>query len=246
VKMRPAVMAILLPLAGALAQTAAPSFDAASIKSSTAQPGTSSGITTKPGRISARNVTLKRCVRGAFNIPEAQVVGGPPWVEEVRFDIEAKAAGPAGDGELMLMLRALLAERFQLQVHKEIRPLAGYALVVGKGGISAKVSAPDAESRTVSTRGAMDATGCSMRQLAMKLSEAIHAPVADATGVEGPFDFGLKWVPDDLQARTPATDAASGPSIFAALQEQLGLKLEPRKVPTEVLVIDRVQKPTAN
>jgi uncharacterized protein (TIGR03435 family) len=94
-----------------------------------------------------------------------------------------------------------------------------------------------------------------MHQLAQKLSEVIHLPVADLTGVEGEFDFQLKWTPDDMQARPPsggdkpaaaAVDLANGPSVFAALQEQLGLKLEPRKVPTEVLVIDRAEKASEN
>jgi uncharacterized protein (TIGR03435 family) len=90
-----------------------------------------------------------------------------------------------------------------------------------------------------------------MRQLAQKLSEVIHLPVADLTGVEGEFDFQLKWTPDDMQAKPPSggdkpVDLTSGPSVFAALQEQLGLKLEPRKVPTEVLVIDHAEKASEN
>jgi uncharacterized protein (TIGR03435 family) len=218
---------------------------------SQAEPG-SSGINTDKGRISARNVTLRRCIRGAYNVPETQVLGGPKWIDEERYDIEAKAAGPAGDHEMMIMLQSLLAERFNLVFHRETRPMSGYALVVGKSGLKAQHSAPDAGSRTSSRRGGIDAQACTMAQLAQRLSEAVHLPVADFTAAEGRFDFKLQWTPEDAQARPPSagdkpgTPADAGPSIFAALQEQLGLKLESRKVPTEVLVIDRAGKASEN
>lgn len=245
----------LLQAARAFGQTAPPAFEAASIKPSQAEPGSGSGIATRTGRISAPNVTLKRCIRGAYDVQESQIVGGPKWVEEDRYDIEAKAAGPAGGHELMAMLQSLLAERFKLAFHRETRDVPGYALVAGRGGIKAKRSQPDAGSKSNSSRTEIDAEACSMRQLALKLSEVIHLPVADSTGIEGAFDFQLKFTPDDMQAKPPSggdkpgavpVDPANGPSIFAALQEQLGLKLEARKVPTEVLVIDRAEKPSEN
>jgi len=227
----------------------APAFDAASIKPSQDPPGSSSGITTSKGRISARNVTLKRCMRGAYGVEEPRILGGPKWVDEARYNIEARAAGPAGDRELMVMLQSLLAERFKLAFHREQRALPGYALVLGKSGMKAKPSAPDAESRTNSGWGLIEAAGCNMAQLALKLSEVLHLPVADLTALPGEFDFQLKWTSDAMQATPPSTatpDAGSGPSIFEALQEQLGLKLESRKVPAEVLVIDHAEKPSEN
>ena len=134
---------MILPIAPAFGQTApAPAFEVASVKPTTAEPGSSSGISSEIGHISGRNVTLKHCIRSAYNVPEALVFGGPKWVDEERYDIDAKAAGPAGDGEMMLMLRSLLAERFQLVLHRETRPLPGYALVVGKKGLTAKRSLP--------------------------------------------------------------------------------------------------------
>ena len=199
--------------------------------------------------MTARNVTLKRCMRGAYGVPEAQVFGGPKWIDQDRYDIDAKAAGPAGDHELMAMLQTLLAERFKLVFHRETRRLSGYALVVGKNGPLAKHSAPDAGSRTESRRGVIEAEGCTVGQLAQKLSDSLHIPVADLTAVEGKFDFKLEWTPDDMQAGPPAAAAAEvapGPSIFVALAEQLGLKLEARKLPTEVLVIDRAEKASEN
>jgi uncharacterized protein (TIGR03435 family) len=240
---------VLLQAACALGQAApAPAFEAASIKPSQDPPGSGSGITTTRGRISARNVTLKRCVRGAYGVEEPHILGGPKWLDEARYNIEARAAGPAGDRELMTMLQSLLAERFKLAFHRETRALPGYALVLGKGGLRAKPSAPDAGSRTSSRWGSIEASGCTMAQLALKLSEVLHLPVADFTAVPGEFDFKLEWTSDDMQAPAPdaVPDAASGPSLFAALQEQLGLKLESRKVPADVLVIDHAEKPSEN
>jgi uncharacterized protein (TIGR03435 family) len=245
----PTAALILLLTAGSFGQTApSPAFEVASVKPSQAAPDSGSGISTEKGRISARNVTLKRCIRGAYGVPEAQVVGGPQWVDEAGYDIDAKAAGPAGEHDLMAMLQSLLAVRFKLVIHRETRALPGYALLAGKNGPTAKRSAPDAPSRTSSRRGEIDAEGCTIGQLAMKLAESLHLPVADLTAADGPFDFKLQWTPEDLQAKAPsaAADIASGPSLFAALQEQLGLKLEPRRVPTEVLVIDRAEKASEN
>jgi uncharacterized protein (TIGR03435 family) len=245
---------IVFQAARAFGQAApAPTFEVASIKPSKAEPGSSSGIDTDKGRLSARYVTLRRCIRGAYNVPETQVLGGPKWIDDERYDIDAKSAGPAGDHELMIMLQSLLAERFNLVFHRETRPMSGYALVAGKSGLKAQHSAPDGPRRTSARRGGIDAQGSTMANLAQKLSDAVHLPVADFTGAEGAFDFKLQWTPEDGSAKPPsggdkpgAAVVDAGPSIFAALQEQLGLKLESRKVPTEVLVIDRADKASEN
>lgn len=232
----------VFPACAAFGQPAtAPQFEVASIKPSNDGPG-SSGISTNNGRLSGRNVTLKRCVRSAYGVQEAQILGGPKWLDEDRYYIEAKASGPAGDRELSIMLQSLLAERFQLALHRETRTLPGLALVVGKGGLKAKPSATSSSSRTNSSRGIIQAERCSMTQLALKVSEVLRLPVADMTNVQGDFDFKLEWTPDDGDKSI----AASGPSIYAALQEQLGLKLQSRKVPVEVLVIDHAEKPSEN
>ena len=231
-----------------------PAFEVASIRPSLEPPGSVVGIFESKGRISAKNVTLKRCVRGAYDLPEPQIIGGPKWVDQDRYSIEAKATVPAGGHELMLMLQTLLADRFKLVLHREQRTISGYRLVLGKGGLKAQASAPDRGSVGQSQRGRIEAEGCTMPQLALKLAEVLHQPVLDATGVTGKFDLKLEWTPDDMQARPPsadphagnAPDAGTGPSIFAALQEQLGLKLESGKVSAEVLVIDSAEKPSEN
>jgi len=236
------LLAALLMVQAAAAQT----FEVAAIKPGTAELGSSSGVTSETGRISARNVTLKHCIRSAYDIPEARILGGPKWIDEDRYDIDAKAPGPAGDHEMMLMLRSLLTDRFQLAFHRETRTLPGYALVVGKRGLTAKRSAPGSASRSNSTRRTIDAAGCNMDCMARKLSEVLHLPVANLTAIEGEFDFSLAFTPVDLQATVPPGGDAPGTSIFAAVEEQLGLKLEARKVPTEVLVIDHAEKASPN
>jgi uncharacterized protein (TIGR03435 family) len=123
-----------------------PVFEVASIKPSEDPPGSISGIFESRGRINAKNVTLKRCVRGAYNIPEPQIMGGPKWVDQDRYYIEAKAAVPASDRELMLMLQPLLSDRFKLVVHREQRVLPGYRLVLGNRGLKAQASTPDRDS----------------------------------------------------------------------------------------------------
>ena len=241
--------------ASLLAQQAAgpPTFEAASIRPSL-DPSSGGGIYQSKGRISAKNVTLRRCVRGAYNVPEPQIIGGPKWVDQDRFYIEATAAAPADDPELMRMLQTLLADRFKLVFHREQRTIAGYRLVLAKGGLKAQASAPDSASAGHSGRGRIEAKGYSMAQLSLKLAEALKQPVLDGTGVAGGFDFKLEWTPDDMQAKPPPVDqhagnaleASAGPSIFEALREQLGLKLESGKFPAEVLVIDSAKKPSEN
>jgi len=161
---------------------------------------------------------------------------------------------PAGDHELMLMLQTLLSERFKLVFHREQRPIPSYRLALAKGGLKAQASAPDRGSVGHSQRGRIAAEGDTLAQLALKLAEVLKQPVLDATGVAGKFDLKLEWTPDDLQAKPPSADqrpggaleSGGGLSIFAALQEQLGLKLESSKVQADVLVIDSAEKPSAN
>jgi uncharacterized protein (TIGR03435 family) len=226
-----------------------PAFEVASIRPSPDPPGSPAGILESKGRISAKNVTLKRCVRGAYDIEESQIVGGPKWVNEDRYYIEAKAGVPAGDHDLMLMLQTLLAERFKLVFHREQKAVSGYRLVLGKRGLKAKAAAPNRGSSGNSRRGQIDAEGYTMAQFAMKLSQALREPVLDATGVRGKFDLALEWTPDDMATKPGdqrTGNAPDAPTIFTAIQEQLGLKLESGKILAGVLVIDSAEKPSEN
>jgi uncharacterized protein (TIGR03435 family) len=235
------VLAVSIPII-AFAQA---QFEVASIKpvAAPADGNIISGINTStPGLMRAQNVTLRRCIRGAYDIPATRVLlapNGPKWFDQDLFNIEARADGPATDPEMMKMLQSLLAERFKLEFHRETRSLSGYQLVVGKKGILAKASEPETKASTNAKRGVIDAKACSMDRLAQRLSESLQVPVANTTGIAGGFDFKLEWSPDEAQRD-------GGPSIFTAIQEQLGLKLESRKFPAEVLIVDRAEKPTKN
>jgi uncharacterized protein (TIGR03435 family) len=156
------------------------------------------------------------------------------------------------------MLQALLAGRFGLVFHRETRDRAGYALVTARSGpkLPPRVEDPSIMfSRTVSGDMTLKATSTSMTQLAGALSTALGAIVLDRTGIEGRFDVSLQYTPDPTtqtlltksgEPMAPAPDAVPGPSIFSALQEKLGLKLEAQKVPIEVIVIDHASRPSEN
>jgi uncharacterized protein (TIGR03435 family) len=196
----------------------------------------SSGIKTNHGRLTATNVTLKRCIMGAYGLGPNQIAGGPDWLDSDRFDIEAKSDRPEdGDGELMARLRTLLAERFKLAVHRETRTISAYELELAKNGPKLE-KAEDEQARTNSGRGLIDASAITMTRFAEVLSRQMALPVVDNTGLQGAFNLKLQW--------TPEID--NGLSIFTAIQEQLGLRLQSRKTPVENLVVDRAEKPSEN
>lgn len=161
-------------------------------------------------------------------------------MDESRYDIEARAGYAAQYAELNQMLQTLLAERFHLKLHHETRSLQGYAIVVAKDGLKMKPSAPGTRGHTNDNPGSVVSTATSISRLALKLSVLLKVPVLDETGVNGSFDFALHWIPDE------AADPTAGPSLFTAIQEQLGLRLEARKVPTDMLVVDSAEPPSAN
>ncbi len=243
-------MKLLLPiclLAGCLfAQTpASPAFEAAAIKPSNQPPGHSSSHS-RTGMFVASNESLRQLIREAYSLNDNQIDGGPKWMDADRFDINARAAGPAEGDEIMTMLQTLLADRFKLGFHKETRSLPGYALVVAKSGM--KIRPADAGESHVgrhsnSEHTSMEVEHAKIADVADALSRSLRAPVIDETGVTGVFSFKLEWTPENLSARDAPRDASDNPSLFTAIQEKLGLKLEARKVPTEIFVIDSAEKP---
>jgi uncharacterized protein (TIGR03435 family) len=193
----------------------------------------------------------------AYDIPSFQLAGGPSWIGDQRYDIVAKmpagalkAAGPERWAQMRAAVQALLADRFQLIIHRETKLIPGYALVVAKSGFKLKKMADDGQADFSSNRGKLTAHKISMELLAQNLSGNLSSPVVDMTGIKGGFDLTLEWTPDEVQspakAGGEAAEPPSGPSIFTALQEQLGLKLETQKAPIEMVVIDRIEKPTEN
>jgi uncharacterized protein (TIGR03435 family) len=253
--MRIAFAAAFLPLAlhVAVAQPS-PRFEVVSIKPS--QPGEPGGATLDASHFFCSNTNLLSLIFSVWRIPAWRLSGGPAWLQTESWDISATLPPnmPSNRQELMhqadLMVQALLADRFKLAVHRETRPLIQgaqpvYELVVAKGGVKLKPSAA-ARVNVKMTRGHFEFQHVSMAVFAPYLYfrqdyplQAVDRPVIDKTGLEGFYDLTLEWTPDN-------GPAGSGPSIFTALEEQAGLRLEPRKSPVEFLVIDRVEKPEVN
>jgi uncharacterized protein (TIGR03435 family) len=242
------VFAMLL-LPAALAQSAA--FDVASVKPHKAIGPVTEGrsdesIEIEPGSLNMRNVRLSSCIKWAYQVKDYQIAG-PDWLHAEKYDIAAKAAGPARTEELREMLQTLLRERFQLQVHRETRELTVYALTVSKSGPKLHKAEPQSNSGMQRVDGTFVFDAMSMPQLADDLSTFVQVdrPVLDRTGIRGVFDFSLKFADSAAELKRVLSEG-DGPSIFTVIQEQLGLRLEGQKGPIEILVIDHVERATEN
>jgi len=233
----------VIALAVFLAQAASsgPAFEVASIKRNTS--GTlNSGLHNQPGgRVTVINMTLRQLVRAMYRLPDYQLMNNAgDWLSTDRWDIEAKAANDAPFEQLVLMLRALVAERYSLVTHQERRDMPIYALVMARPnrapGAALRPSTRDCSvpntCNVFGDPGVLKATGRTMDDLARNLSQMpLGRMVVNRTNLSGAFDVELMWNDTD------------GPSLFTALQEQLGLKLESDRAPTEVLVIDSAKRP---
>jgi uncharacterized protein (TIGR03435 family) len=217
--------------------TPRPAFEVASVKPNKVGGGFS--IDTPSGsRLMTANTTLKFLVQQAYRVQEFQVSGGPSWFNTERYDIVAKAASPTSGDQLMLMLQVLLEDRFKLNLHKDKKVVPAYSLVVGKTGSKLHEASLEGSSNNGFRIGTTRLSGrrVSMSGFADVLSQLLGHPVSNGTALSGFFDLRLEWSPDETQPRVPqgAVLDTSGPSIFTAVQEQLGLKLESTKAPVDV------------
>lgn len=196
---------------------------------------------------------LVTVIRGAYGLlMDDQLIGLPGWAKSDPITIQAKmdaetaaalAKLPAMEQwrQSQLMLQALLADRFALKVHHEAKDLPIYDLTVAKGGSKMKQTAADKAGGNASySSGKVTAHGISVDNLVMNLSFIVGRVIVNKTGLEGGYDFTLEYAPDGADASDPR------PSIFTALEEQLGLKLEPARGPVDVIVVDHIERPTAN
>jgi uncharacterized protein (TIGR03435 family) len=240
--------------------TSAPTFEVATIKANTSgSGGSSSGM--EKGRFIATNVTIRGLLRfEAFLVANARIVGGPKWMDSARFDIDAKLdpedakrldALPFNQRNAVkqAVVQKLLADRFQLKTHWEDREQSVYEIVVAKGGAKLQPVADVKRGFGWSLGGGkLSATDATLGQVAdlftQGAADELGRVVLDRTGIVGAFDINLKWAPNTGAAA--ATDAPTGPSLFTAIQEQLGLKLEPTKAPVKVLVVDQLEMPSEN
>lgn len=242
---------LLLSIVALAASAQRPAFEVASIKPNRSLGGMSS-IHLSKGRVSMENVSLKKVLLNAYGIPDDReyTINGPGWLATERFDIDATFPGDTPLPRVRQMMQTLLAERFKLALHRETRQLPMYSLVIAKNGLKIH-PAEGGQGRTSGGPGRLEATKITMQRLADLLAHSVGLPVIDSTGVKGIFDFTLQWSPDETP-KIGATDGnetagVAGPSIFTALQEQLGLKLMSEKGPVEVLIVDHIEKaPTEN
>jgi uncharacterized protein (TIGR03435 family) len=246
-----AIVVGLLVGGGFFAQ-APPAFEVASIKVHSFASPDRVGPPIAGNRLTSGG-NLKQLIIYAYDLKVYQLYGGPTWVANPStdtdyYDINAKAEGPEPltQSRARQLLQTLLADRFQLRLHRESREMPVYALVVGKAGPKFKDSAQDAttgmRAKVTLATVASTFTKSDMNSLVRVLSSAADRPVLDQTGLTGFYDYKIEF------ARDPAAAAAesSAVSIFTAVQEQLGLKLESRKAPIEVLVIDHAERPSEN
>src|SRR5262249_16358567 len=204
-------------LLAVLMQRAA-SFDVATIKR--AIPSAASGEDGRHGVLKMWNVSLKRCMRYAYDIPEEQVQGGPKWIDELRYDILAKVDHSVDEPELLTMLQPLLAERFKLKLHHETQLMPGYILTVARAGIKPTGAGPNRHSGGNGGRGFIDSRASQLSGLTIRLTALLERPVLDMTGDKRKFDFHLQWNPEDTLAG--AGSASDYPSLITGLREQLG------------------------
>jgi uncharacterized protein (TIGR03435 family) len=228
----------------AVAQTRpSPSFDVASVKLSDMKAG--SWCRFLPGGRLEAVSWIKQLVQIAYGVEDYQVVGGPGWFTSDRYDIQAKAENPdAGKSEMLLMLQSLLADRFKLKLHTETREFPGFHLVFDKSGPKLR-PLKEGEASQCGRENSYVCGITTVADLANNLHYILRQPVFDKTGLEGRFDILLDFDTFTASGRTPPPDYDK-PSLSQALREQLGLRLEPQKAALPVLVIDSVERPTAN
>jgi uncharacterized protein (TIGR03435 family) len=241
-----------------------PKFEVASIKLSVEQ--RLMAVRPMPGGRLVATAPVKLLIMNAYGLQRSEIVGGPDWINTDRYEIEAKAEDNASRGRLMLMLQSLLEDRFQMRAHRETRESSAYVLIVDKNGpklVPPKEGAcPAADTSASLGRSEAAAPPCGqigistspsgvriegsrvpISELVRGLAVALDQPVLDRTNLVGSFDIRLQFI-DEVPGAPPSD--SPGPSVFIALQEQLGLKLKFAKGPIEFLVIDHVERPTAN
>ena len=237
--------ALAVTLGPLQAQTSSPDdrlrFEVASIKLVTDAVRDRVGIQNTPGGVEIAALPLRSLIRMAYAVRE---VAGPGWLDEVRFDIDAKPPAGYEPRQLAVLMRNLLADRFKLRAHIESRTVQGFALTAAPGGHRL----PAGTERTFLTGrpGLIQGKGRTIAELTGLVADAVAAPVVDKTGLTGTYDLKLEWTPQ-LAASAAAPSAQTEVSIFTALREQMGLRLDSIPVPIEVAVVDSVERmPTPN
>jgi len=197
------------------------------------------------GTFNGAKLTVKFLIEQAYGLRAVQISGGPSWMDSDQFDIKGKLDGVIAEpGSWKGAMQKLLAERFQLKFHMSTKEMTAYALVVGKNGPKFKETLDDAgkRGRARGGRGMLDGTAITMQQLVEHLARPVERVIVDQTRLTGKYKIKLEWDEES----TPAESGDAAPSLFTALQDQLGLKLEKRKLPVPIMIVDSLQKPSEN
>ena len=232
-------------------------FDVATIKPNiSGQPGKL--LTVKGRQVITINTTANDLLNFAYDLHARQIIGGPSWLESDHYDVTGQ---PVGQGlpslpQMRAMLRQLMTDRFKLAFHREQREMSVYAITVANGG--PKMTKNDSNPNGLPGLlfrglGVLPGTNATVADLAGVMQSAVlDRPVVDKTGLQGRYDFVLTWTPDETQFTQmgvrvpPPSPDATAPNLFTAFQEQLGLKIDGTKAPVDVLVIDRIERPSEN
>ncbi len=238
-----------------MAADANPAFDVAAIKPS-APDAKGRGTRIQGASVSTLNMTLLDLMTFAFDVHPHQIIGAPAWATTERYDITGKpdVEGQPNADQFRTMMRKLLADRFQLVFQKEQRELPVYALSVAKGGAKISQNTVKNETSGVIFRGPGSVlfNNLAMDELCKTLGNAaLDRPVVNQTGLQGRYDFSLVWTPEQLPTSALNQNALSDkgdapPDLYTAIQQQLGLKIDAAKLSIEVLILDKLEKPSAN
>jgi uncharacterized protein (TIGR03435 family) len=225
----------------------APQFEVAAIHPINPKQGDAgSGCSDDPVLLRCSNVTLKRCIVGAYGIGGDRVLGGPDWIDTSRFQITAHADQPADDKAMMVMLQTLLSQRFNLLLHRESRVRPAMLLEVARSGPTIRVATDGDVHSYKNMYDHLEATKITMAEFAEIISRDLDLPVVDGTALAGSFNFTLHWNRNDASVSEREEGLAIRRADMAeAILKQLGLTLKVRKMPVDVLVIDHAEKPVA-
>jgi uncharacterized protein (TIGR03435 family) len=230
-----------------------PAFDVASVRVSQSDGehrGPRENIQVSPDGVIMRSVSMRNCTRWAYHVTPYQVTG-PDWINSQRYDINAKAAGQMSEDQLRVMMQTLLSERFKMEAHRQTKEMQAYLLQVGKNGIKVKESGTDGEIdvKPDQQRMSVSIQRATMSHLIDVLANVFRAPIIDQTGLAGKYDVTVnmaKYIPDMSGGRGPGGEPAAPPDpqaiIMRGLQEELGLKLEPKKMAVDLVIIDHAEK----
>jgi uncharacterized protein (TIGR03435 family) len=250
-------------------QTQAPMFEVASIRPNTT--GTTSGGSSPSGQVAFNNQTIRDLISRAYEVPFERVEGGPDWLIRDRFDFIAKAPAETPAPQRTLMLRSFLAERLKLVVRQEPRDMPAFAMVIARadrrlgpqlrpssvdcdvvrasrGGGAAPPTPPGERPVCGGTTrpGFITAGAVTMAEAADRFLRAAGRPVIDRTGLTGRYDFDIKFTPDEILKRADRSGPIEGPTFAQALQEQLGLRLDPIRAPVTFIVVQSIERPSEN